>query len=157
MAQPRIEALLGRLEKGHQKTHEFFTGLTPEEWQQPVFAEPGWTVRDLLAHFVSAEEMFVTVVRDVLAGGVGIPEGFDLNAFNADEQQRFVGQSPQALLAVLDQARQRTIDWVRTLDESQLDIIGRHPTLGDVTLETTLLSIYGHQLLHMQELKSRVQ
>ncbi len=155
MSQPRIEALIARLEKGRQKTHEFFSALTPEQWLQPVFSEPGWTFRDLLAHFVSAEEMFVALVRDVLLGGVGIPDGFDLNAFNADEQQRFVGQSPQELLAALDQARQRTIDWVRTLDESQLDIIGRHPTLGDVTLETTLLSIYGHQLLHMRELKAR--
>jgi len=87
---------------------------------------------------------------------MGLPDGFNLDAFNAEELTRFVGQSPQALLSALDDARQRTIDWVRTLDESQLDSIGRHPTLGDVTLETTLLSIYGHQLLHMRELKIKV-
>jgi len=56
------------------------------------------------------------------------------------------------LLAGLDAARGRTLNWVRTLSEGQLDLLGRHPALGQVTLETMITAIYGHQLLHMRDL-----
>jgi len=129
--------------------------LTPEQWQQVVYPEPVWRVRDLLAHFVSAEESLLTLVQEVAAGGTGLPDSFDLDAFNQEAVSRLAGQSPQDLLLALDKARQRTIDWVRTLDESQLDRLGRHPALGEVTLETMIKAIYGHQLFHMRDWRSR--
>ncbi len=57
------------------------------------------------------------------------------------------------MLLALAKARQVTLEWVRTLDDSQLDRIGRHPVLGEVTLETIITAIYGHQLLHMRDLR----
>ncbi len=90
--------------------------------------------------------------RSVAAGGTGAPPDFDINRFNADEQNRLEGQSLPILLELLDKARQQTIEWVRTLDEDKLDMIGRHPVLGDVNVETMIVAIYGHQLMHMREL-----
>jgi len=55
-------------------------------------------------------------------------------------------------VAALDAARGRTVDWVRTLSDGQLDLPGRHPALGQITLETMITAIYGHQLLHMRDL-----
>ena len=55
-------------------------------------------------------------------------------------------------MELLERERRRTIEWVRTLDATQLDKKGRHPALGDVNVETLILSIYGHQLIHMREL-----
>jgi len=152
MTGPRAEVLAAKLEKGRQKTFEIFTALTSEQWQQPLYTEPAWQVRHLLAHFVSAENQLLALARDVASGGPGAEPGLDIDSFNAGEQSRLEGQSPEILLVLLAQERRQTIEWVRTLDEGQLDRIGRHPVLGDVTLETMIMSIYGHQLIHMRDL-----
>ena len=152
MTQPRADALAARLEKGRQKTLEIFNGLTPEQWQQPLYESPTWQVRNLLAHFVSAERQLLTLARDVAAGGPGAPPDLDIDRFNAGEQHRLEGQSVSSLLALLEQERYQTIEWVRTLGDDQLDQVGRHPVLGQVSVEVMIGAIYGHQLLHMREL-----
>jgi len=156
MSQSRVDALVARLEKGRQKTAEVLSALPLEKWRQMVYTGPDWSVTCLLAHFVSSEEQLLALARDVAQGGYGAPEGFDIHAFNAQEQERFFGKSPQALLIALHSARQQTIDWVRTLDDSQMDQAGQHPALGKVSLETMITAIYGHQLLHMRELSSKL-
>lgn len=152
MTTPRIAELVAKLEKGRQKTFEFFSALTLEEWEKTVYAEPTWKVRHLLAHFVSAEQHLLALAQDVANGGPGAAPDLDTNRFNAGEQNRLEGQSPASLLDSLDQARRQTIGWVSALEESQLEKVGRHPALGEVTVETMILSIYGHQLLHMRDL-----
>jgi hypothetical protein len=152
MTQPRADDLVARLEKGRQKTFEILNALTPEQWQKPLYHEPTWQVCHLLAHFVSAERQLLALAQDIVAGGQGAPPEFDINRFNADEQSRLEGQSSPTLLSLLDQARQQTIAWVRTLGPDQLDKTGRHPVLGEVNIETLIMSIYGHQLFHMRDL-----
>jgi hypothetical protein len=143
------------LEKGRLKTFDIFEALTPGQWQQVLYNDPPWRVCQLLAHFVSSEEQLLALAKDVAAGGPGAPIDFDYDHFNAAEQSRLEGFAVRELQGMLDQARQRTIAWVRTLDAVRLERIGHHPVLGQVTVETLVLSIYGHQLLHMREL-SRV-
>jgi hypothetical protein len=110
-------------------------------------------MRDLLAHFVSAEHRLLELARQVASGGLGAPPDFDIDEFNADEQERLQSRATRDLLSELEGARQRTMEWVATLDEAQLDCIGRHPVLGDITVESMILAIYGHQLLHMRDLQ----
>ena len=153
MSGPRVNAVLGRLEKGIRKTLQIFAGLGPEQWQQVVYTDPyPWTVRDLLAHFVSSEDALLELAQDVAAGGAGAPEGFSYDGFNAQEHERLRDCSPQDLLADLAAARQITVEWVRTLAEADLDRVGHHPALGPISVETMLTAIYGHQLLHMREM-----
>ncbi|HYA02834.1 MAG TPA: DinB family protein, partial [Syntrophobacteria bacterium] len=152
----RVEALIAKLDKGLIKTEEILSSLTAEQWNRILYdGPPTWTVRDLLAHLVSGEGRLLDIARDVAAGGEGAPPGFDLDAFNAEEKTRLAAGSPAELLPALAKARQVTLDWVRTLDDSQLDCLGRHPALGEVTLEAMITAIYGHQLLHMRDLKSK--
>ncbi len=67
MAEPRIEALVARLVKGRSKTTETLAGLSPGQWQAVLYPDPPWTVHDLLAHFVSAEERLLELAQDVAA------------------------------------------------------------------------------------------
>ena len=156
MTEPRADALAARLEKGRQKTLEIFDALTPEQWQQTLYSDPTWQVRQLLVHFVSTEVQLLALAQDVAAGGAGAPADFDYDRFNAGEQTRLEGLSLPELRIMLDQGRGQTIAWVRTLDAGQLDRVGFHPALGMVNLETLVLSIYGHQLLHMRDLSRRL-
>ncbi len=156
MQSPRVQALIAKLEKGRDKTRTALSPLTPAQWNRVVYAEGSpWTMRDLLAHFFSSEVEFLRLCQEVAAGGKGIPEDFDLDGFNAAEQKRLAGRPPAELLAALNGARQKTLDWVSTLDDAALDRVGLHPVLGEMTLENLILSIYGHQLFHMRDLTSK--
>jgi hypothetical protein len=152
MTSPRLDEIISKLEKGARKTNEILRALTPEQWQCLIYTEPTpWTMRDVLAHFVSAEENLLKLAQDIAAGGAGVPDGFDYDAFNAQEQVRLRDHSPHELLRALNDARQATLAWARTLDDAQLDRVGNHPALGEISLETMLVSIYGHQLFHMRD------
>jgi hypothetical protein len=149
----RTDKLLTRLRRGIEKSQEIFESLDPENWNVTLYEEPyPWSVRDLLAHFVSAEAGLLRLAQDVAAGGPGAPEGFDYYAFNASEQQRLANVPRERLLAELIAAREATIRWVEQLGDSALDRTGRHPALGEITVEAFINAIYGHQLMHMRDL-----
>ena len=94
--------------------------------------------------------------RQFASGGEDLPADFDFNEFNTEEQIRLQEKSSEELVIALAKAREATLTWVRTLEEGKLDLVGRHPALGDVSLETMITAIYGHQLLHMKEARGRV-
>lgn len=155
MPTPRVEALIAKLQKGRAKTLHILGALTPEQWARTVYqGPPAWDARALLVHFLSSEENLLELCQSVALGREGAPIGFDYDDFNAREQERLEGWTPQALLLALDEARRATLAWVATLDDSDLDRLGRHPALGEVTLDTMITAIYGHQLVHMRDLQA---
>ena len=157
MKSKRTGSLIEKLERGLMKSLEIFIALNDRQWNQVIYPEGGWTMRDLLAHFIYSEEHLLDVAKDIAAGGPGAPEELDLDAFNREQLERFEKASPGDLLQQMRDARQATIKWVRGLREGTLDLEGRHPALGIVNLETLLLSIYGHQLLHMREITPQIR
>ena len=155
MMNRRKTQLVTRLRKGGRKTAEILGSLSDEQWSTILYdGPPAWTVRDLLAHFLSAEEGLLRIAQDYLAGKAGAVDGFDVDAYNAAEQARLAGIPAHTLLADLATAREATILWVEGLDEADLDRTGRHPVLGEITMEDFVNAIYGHQLLHMRELQA---
>ena len=149
----RVDALVARLDKGARKTDECFARLTDEQSCRVIYAEPGaWTVRDVLAHFLSSEVALLRVAQDIAAGGPGAPPAFDYNAFNAQEQARLAGLSSEALRSALTAARAATLAWLANLDDRDLDCVGRHPALGEINIETFVNAMYGHQLMHVRDL-----
>jgi hypothetical protein len=151
----RVDELVARLRKGSHKTGEGLGSLSDGQWQMVLYeGPPAWTVRDLLAHFLSAEEALLHIAQDIAACGPGAPMGFDYHTFNADEQARLAGIPPRQLLADLAAAREATIAWVAGLEEADLDRRGHHPALGEITLEAFINGFYGHQLLHMRDLQA---
>ncbi|MGD2105806.1 MAG: DinB family protein [Anaerolineae bacterium] len=149
----RIEGLLTRLRRGIRRADQAFEKVEGESWELVVYPRPyPWTVRDLLAHLASAEESLLWVAQDVVSGGVGAPEGFDFEGYNASEQERLAKVLPAQLLRELREHRAETISWVEGLDESLLTVVGRHPALGEISVETFIRAIYGHQLMHVRDL-----
>ena len=149
----RLDEPLARLRKGGAKTTGIFSSLADDQWTRVVYSEPyPWTVRDLLAHFYSAEVGLLRLMQDIAAGGPGAPEDFDYNEFNAAEHKRLAGLPPSQLLPDLAAARESTIAWVSGLTDADLDRTGRHPALGVVSIEIFITAIYAHQLMHMRDL-----
>ena len=150
----RVDDLVARLNKGARKTADFFGGLTDEQCHQVLYESPlRWTLRNLLAHFLSAEVALLRIGQDIAAGGPGAPQGFDYDEFNAQEQIRLASLPPATLLTELAAARAATIAWLSGLDDADLDRVGQHPALGQVNLEILINAMYGHQLMHVRDIQ----
>lgn len=157
MSETRLQGLAAKLERGQRKTSEAFHGLSPAQWERPIYEDPAtWTPRNILAHFLSSERELLRLCQNVADGGPGAPEGFDFEAFNADQQPLYESVSPAELIDQLEAARTQTLGWLGDLKDSQLDQIGRHPALGEISLENMILAIYAHQLIHMRDVRAKL-
>ena len=158
MKSKRMEKMIARLERGLHKTNEILDALDHDGWQEPVEGESdGWTVMDLVVHFIVSEEHLLMIAKDIAAGGEGAPEDIDIDAFNKDQIGHQPDRTPDELQVLLGDVRETTIAWVAVQDDETLDRVGRHPTLGDSSVETIIFSIYAHQLLHMRELTLKIE
>jgi hypothetical protein len=146
--------LIDRLQAERDKTVAFFSALTADQWTSPVYSgESPWTPRNILTHTVSAEGEFLRLFRDVQTGGAGAPLGFFADEFNAAEQERFRGQSPQELLDEFLRRRAEMMDWVRGLSTADLEKTGRHPVLGDIPLWEMIKALTLHAHLHARDIR----
>ncbi len=149
----RVGALAARLDQGGAKVEATLRALPPDRWASIVYRCPTpWTVRDVIAHLLSAECALLLLAQDVASRGSGSPDGFDYHGFNWEEQEKFQSHSPDDLLLQLGRARLETIEWVRSFQPSVLENRGRHRGLGLTTLETMLNAMQGHQLLHLHNI-----
>ncbi len=143
-----------RLRDEGDKLLAVFEGLTPEQWQTVIYTDGvTWTIKDLLAHQISAEGEFQYYGRDVLNGGEGAPEGFDINAFNNREVAAKADQTPGELLAAFRATRQTTIDFVATIRDDQFTLRGRHPFFGMMVIEDMFKLIYRHNMMHARDIR----
>lgn len=154
----RQDLILKRLHEEGQKTAAYFGALTSEQFLQQVYTTgPLWRVRDLLAHFVSAERTFVFYGRDIQAGGPGAPKDFVIDEFNATQVAGFMQANTADLLAQYMAAREETLAFVRQLADSDFDRVGRHPWFGNVPLETMVKLIYRHNMIHERDIRKAVE
>ena len=149
-----LDHLRQRLSVEGDKTAAFFAGLAPEMWEAAVYTTgPGWHVRQVLAHFVSAERSYLDYMRDTVAGGPGVPRDFDIDAFNAVQVEALSGRMPAQLLEAFRAVRRQTCEFVQTLQPLDLDRIGYHPWFGEESLRFLLKLIYRHPMLHVRDVR----
>jgi hypothetical protein len=146
--------LAERLKTEGEKTAAFFSALTDEQWMLPVYSEgESWTVRSMLAHYVSSEHEFLRLFADIQNGGSGAPEDFDVDGYNASQQKKMAGLSPRELLEEFGSVRAQVIGLVSGLSEADLEKQGRHPYLGVAALGDMIKLVYRHNRLHERELR----
>ena len=87
------------LEKGVARTITFFKTLPPADLDRPVYVDDvHWTVRQVLAHFITIEKSMQWLFRNMLAGGPGSPQDFDLERFNRTQPVKLDGLSLDELI-----------------------------------------------------------
>ena len=172
------EFLAQRLQTEGQKVLAFFEDLQPTQWETRVypdeqlesFHEPemravvelpeggaGWRVRQVLAHFVFSEAGFLRLIANILEGGSGAPEDFDIDRFNRKKVADFEALPPADLLAQFAMNRRSTVDLVNRLAPVDLEKTGRHPFLGVVPLTDIIKMIYRHNQIHLRDLRRVLQ
>lgn len=146
--------LAERLKTEGEKTFALFAAIRDDQWQATVYTDgETWSIRSVLAHFVTSEKAFLRLFASVQAGGEGVSEDFSVDRYNADQQEKTREQSPQALLAQFQSTRAEMIALVSTLSADDLAKVGRHPFLGMTSLAEMIKMIYRHNQIHARDLR----
>jgi len=146
----RKAALVEKLETNGQETAAWFADLPPDAYHRMVYTdEVQWSVRRILAHLITIEKTMHWLFRDILSGGPGSPEDFDVSRFNSTQPQKLDDVPMEELIRRFLQVREETVDIVRTMSDSDLDREGRHAFHGQGRLERFIHWAYEHVDLHL--------
>jgi hypothetical protein len=153
-----VTELAEKLKSEGEKMVSIFNGLSEEQWSQDVYTEgTTWTVRNVLSHFVTSERGLVKLFEQIRQGGAGSPDDFSIDRYNAAMQERTNEFSSQELLEQYRQVRASTVAWISALQESDLEITGRHPFMGQTQLREMIKMLYIHNLTHYRDMKKVVK
>jgi hypothetical protein len=148
------EGLSERLLREGEKVLAFFHNLDREWLEQTVYTEGAdWNVREVLAHFVSTERAFSSLLENVLSGGEGAPVGFDIDAYNQRKVAALKDIPVNDMLVDFREQRARIAASVSNLDGDQLQRLARHPFLGVVPLVDIIKLIYRHNVVHLRDVR----
>ncbi|MGD9313815.1 MAG: DinB family protein, partial [Desulfobacterales bacterium] len=114
------------------------------------------TVQQVLAHFITIEGSMQWLFKNILAGGPGSPEGFDVERFNRTQPKKYDGKTIDELIAQFQSVRNETIAIVRAMSDADLDREGRHAFHGHGKLERFIVWAYEHVELHLEDLRQRL-
>ncbi|MGZ9164608.1 MAG: DinB family protein [Anaerolineales bacterium] len=153
-----VTELAEKLESEGEKIISIFTGLTDEQWQMEVYTEgTTWTIRNVLAHFVTSERGLLKLFEKIRQGDSGSPEDFSIDRYNAAMQARTKELQPEELLEQYKAIRAESIAWTSGLSESDLEKQGRHPFLGLTTIREMIKMLYIHNLTHYRDMKKVIK
>ena len=154
----RRTKIIADLEKGLDASIALFKSFKPSELNVRVYEEePFWTVKQVLAHFITIEKSMKWLFKNMLAGGPGSPEDFDIERFNRTQPPKYDGFTIDELLLKYGAVRDETISIVRGMSESDLDREGRHPFHGQGTLERFITWAYEHVSLHEKDIRKALK
>ena len=149
-----VTELADKLQSEGEKFFKLFSNLSDEQWEMEVYTEgETWTIRNVLSHFVTSERGLVKLFERVRQGGEGAPEDFSIDRYNTAQQQKTQDLLPQELLEQYKSIRADSVAWTLSLDESDLDIQGRHPFLGMTSLREMIKMLYLHNQIHYRDMK----
>ena len=130
--------------------------LSEEQLQTPVISEDQtWTALDIVAHLLENERGMSIHVHKIRNGRETVPEGFDLNEWNAGLKER-VGPLPSLaeMLEELAQTRAKTLEVLESLKDEEWNLQGRHPNRGVITIEQYYETMAGHDMWHTSDIKT---
>src|SRR5574339_504814 len=120
-----ITELAEKLKSEGEKFVAIFSDIEENQWQKEVYTEgTTWTIRNVLAHFVTSERGLLKLFEQIRQGGAGSPDDFVIDRYNAAMQERTRTATPQELLEQYKEVRAHAIAWVSGLQESELEIAG---------------------------------
>jgi uncharacterized damage-inducible protein DinB len=149
-----IAELAEKLRFEGDKFVSIFSRLSDEQWNQEVYTEGAtWTIRNVLAHFVTSERGLLKLFEKIRQGEAGAPDDFSIDRYNSAMQERTKAATPQELLEQYREVRANAIAWISGLNESDLEITGRHPFLGQTAIRDMIKMLYIHNLNHYRDMK----
>lgn len=154
----RLNGIIAELKNNEEEIITFFKGLNPGQLGLTVYPEdPGWTVQQILSHFITIEGPMQWLFKDILSGGPGSPKDFDVDRFNRTQPGKLDGLSLDELFDKFRSARRDTIAIVEGMEDKDLDREGRHAFHGHGKLERFIVWAYEHARLHLDDIRKILQ
>ena len=151
----RRSAILASLESGMNRTIAFFDSLDPVDLDIQVYTDGAqWTVKQVLAHFVAIEKSMHWLFGNILDGGPGSPQDFDVDRFNRRQTARFDDHSVDELIRQFGEVRRETMRIVGGMSDGDLDRQGWHVYHGRGRLERFIRWAYEHDQAHEEDIKT---
>jgi uncharacterized damage-inducible protein DinB len=148
------EGLALKLVSEGERLHGYLKDLGAADWDSAVYTEGSvWTVRSIVAHIVTAERAFVRLFDGIRHGGSGVSDDFEIDRYNARQQEKMRDVSPDELLQQFQTVRSAMVSLVGGLADSDLDRQGRHPFLGVTSLRDMIKMIYIHNQTHYRDVR----
>jgi len=150
----RRENIIRELKANQEEIINFFKELNPDQLRMTVYPEdPGWTVRQVFAHFITIERAMQRMFGDILAGGPGSPKDFDIDRYNRTQPGKLDALSLDELFDRFRSVRQDTIAIVEGMQDKDMDREGWHAFLGQGKLERFITWAYEHARLHQDDIR----
>ncbi len=147
---PFVAESVAVLERTPSVLKALLEGL-PEAWTETREAEGAFSPRDVLGHLIHGEDTdWVPRLRLILEKGDSEPfVPFDRFGFRG-----WIGKPLSELLAAFTRKRADNVAVLKGLDlgEDDLARLGRHPSLGAVTLRQLLAAWVAHDLNHVGQM-----
>ena len=119
-----------------------------------MFSEcQSWTALDIAAHLLENERAMSIHVHKIRQGKETVPQGFDLDTWNAGLKGRMDVQSMPQLLEQLRQTRIKTLEVLESINDNEWELQGRHPLRNMITIEQYYETIAGHDTWHVKDIK----
>lgn len=149
-----ITDLADKLRTEGDRFISIFSRLSDDQWNQEVYTEgTTWTIRNVLAHFVTSERGLIKLFERIRQTGEGAADDFSIDRYNAAMQERTKNMTPQELVEQYREIRASSIAWVSSLKDEELEITGRHPFLGQTVIREMIKMLYIHNLTHYRDMK----
>ncbi|HKW74387.1 MAG TPA: DinB family protein [Terriglobales bacterium] len=122
--------------------------IGPKRIDQP--RAPGkWSAREILCHLADCETVFAFRIRQTLAEDRHVIQPFDQDKW----AQNYSGCSPAEALALFSSLRSWNVKLVKKLPKEALSKKVSHPERGEMTLQTIIETMGGHDLNHLKQLE----
>jgi len=146
--------LAEKLKNEGERMFQFFSDLSEDKWMNEVYTEGAtWSVRNVLAHFVTSERGLIKLFERIRTSGEGSADDFSIDQYNAAQQEKTKELQPAELLEQYKQVRAAAVTWVSGLKDEELEIQGRHPFLEETTLREMVKMLYVHNQMHYRDVK----
>ena len=111
---------------------------------------PGkWSARDILAHLADCEIAFSYRLRQVLAEDHHVIQPFDQDQWAAP----YAKMDANAALTLFEALRNWNVALFKTLTPEQFQRTTKHPERGEMTFQTIVETMAGHDINHLQQLE----
>jgi hypothetical protein len=137
------------LREAHAQSWPHLVRLAEQAGAVMVYSgQPGWTVRELLAHLADAERGMLGQAQRIVRGEPALPEGFDLARWNRRAVEKRAAASTAGLLADIESAHRAWVEFVVALDDAALDRQGRTAEGELLTVEAFARHAAEHRMNH---------
>ena len=136
----RRDGIIAEMRNNEKEIINVYKDLNARQLGMIVYPEdPAWSVQQILTHFITIEQSMQWLFKDILAGGPGSPEDFDVDRFNLTQPRKLDGLALDELFAKFRSVRRDTIEIVKGMEDKDLDREGRHAFHGHGKLERFII------------------